>query len=396
MMKKLSKTILIAPILLLSILLIAPATAQASSPFNTNLLATEFTTLQILGTFSGGDQPGPDITSVFVNDNVPVDPKSPMWQDPPQRTVSLNGQNITIPILFNPTVTSLNVRSMNNGTWIGFWLEWADPTKSDAALSTNQFRDSIGVALPVTSARTFIAMGGPETPVNVLHWKADWQTDIDIGHYQDRQDAYPNMAYDLYLGKNEEKGEVLNYDPTTQDFKEQGAGDPRIHVSDLNIDYQPGMKAGAFTGNYWLSKVSPVEELVAEGFGTLTTQKVQNSFGKGVYENGKWNVVIMRPMLTGDMTDKQFKPGEKTNVAFAIWDGGNREVNGRKAVALWHDLIVEAGAASALVEKEPLVVPPAAEGASMTVAAAGIIAAAIVAGAIIFYYARRKSPSITR
>jgi hypothetical protein len=145
-----------------------------------------------------------------------------------------------------------------------------------------------------------------------------------------------------------------------------------------------------------LSKVSPVEELVAEGFGTLTTQKVQNSFGKGVYENGKWNVVIMRPMLTGDMTDKQFKPGEKTNVAFAIWDGGNREVNGRKAVALWHDLIVEAGAASALVEKEPLVVPPAAEGASMTVAAAGIIAAAIVAGAIIFYYARRKSPSITR
>ncbi|MFQ5941026.1 MAG: ethylbenzene dehydrogenase-related protein, partial [Nitrososphaerales archaeon] len=239
-------------------------------------------------------------------------------------------------------------------------------------------------------ARTFIAMGGPETPVNILHWKADWQTDIDLGHYQDREDAYPNMAYDLYIGKNEEQGEVLNYDPETQDFEEQGTGDPRIPVTELNIDYQPGMKAGAFTGDYWLDKVSPVEELVAEGFGTLTTQRTQNTLGKGVYENEIWSVVILRPMLTKDMTDKQFRPGEKTDIAFAIWDGGNREVNGRKSVALWHDFVVEAGVPSAGIGTEPLTVPAPGGGDSTAVVVAGIIAAGIVAAAVIFYAARRR------
>ncbi|MFQ5970563.1 MAG: ethylbenzene dehydrogenase-related protein, partial [Nitrososphaerales archaeon] len=351
-----------------------------------------FTTLQILGTFSGADQPGPTITSVFVNQHVSIDPNSSLWDDAPSATVSLNGQNITIPILFNPTVTSINVRSMNNGTWIGFWLEWADPTESSAALATHQFRDSIGVVFPTTDAKTFIAMGGPNTPVNIMHWKADWQKDIDLNRYQDREDAYPNMALDLYLGADEEKGEVLNYDPKTQDPSEMGTGDPRIPVTELNIDYQPGMAAGAFGGDYWLDKISPIEELVAEGFGTLTTQEQQNTLGKGVYENGIWKVVMLRPMLTGDMTDKQFEPGEKTNIAFAIWDGGNEEVNGRKSVALWHNFEVEQG----VVGQEPLVVPPAAEGASMMVVSAIIIGVAAVAAAVIFYFAKRRAPSITR
>jgi hypothetical protein len=376
---KSKKIMLLGPVVLVTILLLAPLTAQA----------------QILGTFSGGEHPGPDIKSVFVNGSVPIDPNARLWQDAPLATVAVNGQNITIPILFNPTVKSINVRSMNNGTWIGFWLEWADPTESNAALSTNQFRDSIGIIFPASDAKTFIAMGGPNTPVNILHWKADWQKDIDLGRFQDRQDAYPNMAYDLYLGINEEKGEVLNYDPETQDFQEQGAGDPRIHISEVNPAYQPGLAAGNSLSQ--LVKSSPIEELVAEGFGTLTTQKEQNSLGKGVYNDGMWTVVIARPMMTKDATDAQFEPGKNKDIAFAVWDGGNREVNGRKSVALWHNLIVEAGSASALVGEEPLVVSTPEGGDSTALVAAGIIAAAVIAAAVIFYAARRKAaPTVTR
>jgi hypothetical protein len=394
---KSKKTVMLGSIVLLSIVLLTPMAAQAASPFGNDLvLLNGFTTLQILGTFSGTDQPGPDITSKFVNEPIPIDPRAGLWQNMPQATVEVNGQNITIPILFNPTVKSINVRSMNNGTWIGFLLEWADPTESTAALSTNQFRDSIGVVLPATSARTFIAMGGPGTPVNILHWKADWQKDIDLGRYQDREDAYPNMAYDLYLGKNEEKGEVLNYDPETQDFMEQGTGDPRVHVSELNPAYEPGLAAGNTLSQ--LVKFSPIEELVAEGFGTLTPQMQHDSLGKGVYQDGMWKVVIARPMETKDVTDVKFEPGMNTDVAFAVWDGGNREVNGRKSVALWHDLKIEAGAPSALVGEEPLVVQPtpAAQGDYTMVGVAGIIGAAIVAAAIIFYYGRRRAPTITK
>ncbi len=379
------KTILPGSIILLGILLVAPITVQAT-PF--------LTTLQILGTFSGTEQPGPDIRSVFTGQAIPLDPNSPLWQDLPPATVMVNGQNITIPILFNPTVTSINVKSMHNGTWIGFWLEWADPTESSQALSTNQFRDSIGVVMPASDARTFIAMGGPNTPVHIMHWKADWQKDLDLGYYQDRQDAYPNMAYDLYLGINEEKAEVLNYDPATQDPSEMGAGDPRVHISQVNPAYEPGLAAGNSLSK--LVKYSPIEELVAEGFGTLTTQERQNALGNGVYENGMWKVVMMRPMLTGDPTDKQLEPGQTVNVAFAVWDGGNREVNGRKSVALWHDFTIDAipgGAAGPLVVSPP--VAPAA-GDSTGVAIASIIGGAIVAAAVIFYAARRRAPAATR
>lgn len=389
-MEKSTKTILLAPILLLSILLITPSVTQTASGFKTNLaLMNEFTTLQIMGTFSGADQLGPTITSVFVNGPIPIDPNSPIWQDAPPATVSLNGQNITIPILFNPTVASLNVRSMNDGTWIGFWLEWADPSESTAALATHQFRDSIGVVFPATDAKTFIAMGGPNTPVSIMHWKADWQKDIDLGRFQDREDAYPNMAYDLYLGIDEEKGEVLNYDPKTQDPSEMGAGDPSVPVTELNPAYQPGLAAGNTLSQ--LVKFTPIEELVAEGFGTLTPQKQHNSFGKGVWENGIWKVVMLRPMLTGDLTDAQLEPGMETDIAFAIWDGGNQEVNGRKSVALWHDFVIE----SAADGRAPMVVAPAAEGASMMLVSAIIIGGAVVAGAMIFYFARRRAPSPT-
>ena len=363
---KSTKTILLAPIIILSILLMAPIASQA----------------QILGTFSGGD--GPKIRSVFVDQAIPIDPSASLWEKAPAMEAKVMGQNITIPILFNPTVKSINVRSMNNGTWIGFWLEWADPTPSTAALATHQFRDSIGVVLPATEGRTFIAMGGPGTPVNIMHWKADWQKDIDLNHYQDREDAYPNMAYDLYLGNDEEKAEIVGgyNDPTN----------PRHPVTELNPMYEPGLAAGNSLSQ--TVKFSPVEELVAEGFGTLTTQKQQDSLGKGVWENGIWKVVIARPMLTKDATDAQFEPGKNKDIAFAVWDGGNQEVNGRKAVALWHNLIVEAGAPSAVVGQEPLAVPPpAAEGASMMAISAAIIGAAIVAAAVIFYAARRRAPA---
>lgn len=385
-MQKPAKVILLAPILVLSILLFSPIAAKAAMP--------DFATLQILGTFSGKDVLGPELKSVFVNQPIPIDPTASMWQNAPQTKITLMGQNITIPILFNPTVTSLNVRSMNNGTWVGFMLEWADPTESLFALNTNQFRDSIAISLPTTEGKTFIAMGGPGTPVNILHWKADWQKDVDLGRYLDHQDEYPNMAYDFYVGNktmptggNAFQGVVGGYnDPTN----------PRHPVEDVSKMYLPGYAAGNSFSTRDSPRQTPIEELVAEGFGTLTSQEHQDSLGKGVWDNGVWRVVVARSMLTMDLSDAQLQPGQTTSIAFAIWDGGNKEVDGRKAVALWHTLVIEQGVASPLVGKEPLTVPGPSEGASMMLISAIIIGVAVVAGASIFYAARRRAPSITR
>src|SRR3990172_9149544 len=138
-----TKTVLLGPIVLAGILILSPIAVQA----------------QILGTFSGGD--GPKITSIAIDGDLPVDPTASAWDNAPATEFKVMGQNITIPILFNPTVSTVNVRSMNNGTWIGWMLEWSDPSESFMALNTNQFRDAIAVVFPATDAKTFIAMGGP-------------------------------------------------------------------------------------------------------------------------------------------------------------------------------------------------------------------------------------------
>src|SRR5574341_589676 len=318
-----TKTVLLGPIVL-GILILSPIAAQA----------------QILGTFSGGDEP--EITSIAIDGDLPIDPTASLWDKAPATEFKVMGQNITIPILFNPTVSSVNVRSMNNGTRIGWMLEWSDPSESFMALNTNQFRDAIAVVFPVTDAKTFIAMGGPGTPVNILHWKADWQKDVDMGRYLDRQDAYPNMAYDFYVGN---KSQASQGNGRYQGI-EGGYNDPqnpRVPVEDVSKMYLPGYAAGNSFSQRDAPRETPIEELVAEGFGTLTSQQHQDSFGKGVYDNGMWKVVMARAMLTEDPTDAQFHAGKNTDMATAVWDGGNREVNGRKAVALWHTLVIEGG-----------------------------------------------------
>jgi hypothetical protein len=276
------------------------------------------------------------VRSIFVNEPLPVfDPDALAWKNAPPTRITVFGQNITTPMLFNPSITSLESRSMNNGTWIAFFVEWSDSTESAKTLRTEQFRDAIAISFPVTDDRTFIAMGGPNTPVSIAQWKADWQRDIDIG-FQDREDEFPNMAVDLYPHAKDNATGVV---PT----------------EDIDKDFVAGLAADNPLSNP--VKTTPIEELVAEGFGTLTTQTHQDSTGKGIWEDGVWKVIIARPITTPDLSDPQFEPGMKTDIAFAVWDGDNGEVGARKSLSLWNTLLIEAEEDSSEVsppsEEEP-------------------------------------------
>ncbi len=331
MNNKNSKGMFAGLILLFAMMLVSPLPSYAeSAEFEMSNVIKYFSTLQILRSFSG-QEGEPVVRSIFVNEPLPVlDPNALAWQNAPPARITVYGQNITNPMLFNPSVTSLDARSMNNGTWIAFLLEWSDSTDSTKTLRTEQFRDAVAVSFPVTDDRTFIAMGGPNTPVSIAQWKADWQKDIDIG-YQDREDEFPYMAVDLYPHAKDNATGV-------------------VPVEDINKEFVPGLAADNPLSNP--VKLTPIEELVAEGFGTLTTQTHQDSIGKGIWNDGVWKVVIARPAMTPDMSDPQFDPGKKTDIAFAVWDGDNNEVGARKSLSLWNTLLIEAEG------EEPLEVTP--------------------------------------
>ena len=69
---------------------------------------------------------------------------------------------------------------------------------------------------------------------------------------------------------------------------------------------------------------SSVEDLNAEGFGSLTTQAHQDVDGAGNWTNSKWAVVFKRSLSSSDSNDTQFSGG-KTPMGIAIWNGGNKE-----------------------------------------------------------------------
>jgi DMSO reductase family type II enzyme heme b subunit len=85
-----------------------------------------------------------------------------------------------------------------------------------------------------------------------------------------------------------------------------------------------------------------VEDLNAIGFGTLTSQAHQDVKGKGNWVDGKWDLVIYRPLITPDNNDVQFVPGMGTFFNVAVWNGAEGDTNGQKSISIrWHPLKIE-------------------------------------------------------
>ncbi len=86
---------------------------------------------------------------------------------------------------------------------------------------------------------------------------------------------------------------------------------------------------------------SPVENLIAGGFGTLAFKKgAMQVFGKGKWKDRKWSVVFKRT-FNGAKGNAEFIRGKLTPVSFAVWDGGENDVDGRKAVSTWYYVVPE-------------------------------------------------------
>jgi hypothetical protein len=257
-------------------------------------------------------QPRP-LSVPFVKGAIPADPAWGGWKTAPALAVPLGPQAIAQPWALTPSVTRLVVKAAHNGTWIAFRLSWKDATKN-AVMHTDTFRDAVALMLPLGKPAA-ITMGAPGQRVLILHWKADWQEDIDTT-FQDVAQLYPNAWTDWYpFAPGEPPHDVTAWtNPEARRYLTGWVlGNPRS---------QP-------------AKRTAVEEQIAEGPGTLTTGERQSAVGKGVYADGEWRVVIARPFVTGDPNDPAWAPGTPVPVSFAIWDGARGEIGSRKGISNW-------------------------------------------------------------
>jgi DMSO reductase family type II enzyme heme b subunit len=300
-----------------------------------------------------------DIKAVKVSGAIPISADDPFWSERYGPTalkhvvIDMDPQMITNPMWPNPAVKYVFVKAATNGKEIAVHLEYNDATRNDIMVTSQQYKDQAAIMFPVNQSgeEPPFTMGGDGERVNIWQWKATWSNEgTTRGSMQDMEDQYAYMAmgsgsYYMY----EPDGKLSGIDTAHQSgtktgsYKNRGAGD--ISKRSTNIDFGMGQNEGVFnpgraTGNILSDasmRVSAVEDLNAEGFSTLTTQAHQDVDGDGNWRNNRWAVVFKRSLSTGDANDTQFK-GSKTPMAIAIWNGGNKERNGQKAVTQWNTL----------------------------------------------------------
>lgn len=243
-----------------------------------------------------------------------ADPSAPCWNDVPALEVNLIPQAIAVPKLEKAAIECVMVQALQDGQKIAWRLVWSDPTQ-DANVDVSRFGDGVALQFPLASDAP-VTMGAKGKTVHTLYWKALWQKDIDQ-HFQDVEDLHPNMYSEFYWfaqGERPFRVPAAFQDPRAQTwFPAQQAGNP----------------AAVF------DRKEPVQELTAQGFGTLTPQKDQTASGKGLWKNGRWEVVIMHPLTSTSPLDYQFKPGSTGQFAVAVWDGASGNVGARKQYCNW-------------------------------------------------------------
>ena len=70
-----------------------------------------------------------------------------------------------------------------------------------------------------------------------------------------------------------------------------------------------------------------------------TSQLVRS---RGVWNEGRWSVVLIRPLTAEDSAiPVPLKPGDRASLAFAVWDGGHRDRDGMKLITIWQDLVLQ-------------------------------------------------------
>lgn len=262
-----------------------------------------------------------------------LDPASSLWAGAVAVEVPLSAQAVTKPMLAETQIRSVRARALHNGSQLAILVEWSDDTQDDQVVRSEDFRDAVAVQFPLTEGQPFFCMGQAGGNVNIWHWKADWQADLVAR--QDVETVYPNLSVGYYPFTAVLEGAVAD-------------------VSDYtDTDYLTASAAGNLLAS--AMRLSPVEDLMAGGFGTTTAQPdaEQNVGGFGLWDADRWQVIFTRTLSSSEEADVSFGVGQLYPMAFAVWDGSNGERNGQKSTSQWISLEITRPAAAAAVGEEP-------------------------------------------
>ncbi len=249
------------------------------------------------------------IKSRYVEEGgLPSDASDEKWAVVPPQYVGLASQIIQPPRHFLRTIDDIRVRSLYNDAEVVILLEWDDRTES--------MRDESGEA------------------------KYDYKRLSSI--------AFPAINTDQYTHENDNKrGPLKDVNPEPVGVYNDGIAIQFAQKwQELSSPQKPyfihGDKKNGVDIWKWQSD-GTIEEIEGHGMGTLETRadtNVKVPFAK--WNNGRWQVIIKRAMLTEDKEKSaQLESGQNIPMTFFAWDGDAGEVDGRMALSTFYYLMME-------------------------------------------------------
>ena len=230
------------------------------------------------------------------------------WDGVPRLDVPLSAQSVTPPM--GGRGSTMSARAVHDGETLYLLVEWPDASADRSLGRTEDFTDAVAVQFPAAGGTRVPAfcMGDPTAAVNVWQWRAASQADVARGFQGTVKQTYPGAAVDTY---------PFPEDPV----------------------FQPGRAAGNPISD--AERSSAVDNLVAEGFGSLTADPFAAVAGWGQWRDGTWRVVFTRPLQVGRDGNVELYRDTWTDVAFAVWDGAAEERDGMKSVGNFIALDIE-------------------------------------------------------
>ena len=225
------------------------------------------------------------IESGFIDGEIPFSADDSLWINAESSEMPLAGQILIKPGLWNPSINSVIIRSLYNKDNIAFLLEWNDRTNRQVEAFTDAIALEFPVKIPEGARKPSFAMGDSGKQVYILRWEA-YQSDL---------------GKSLLASKEEGTGQ--------KNAKEKTGRDQIV-----------------------------IEEYNARGHKTLKKQPAESQITRGIgqWKNGRWRVLINRPLFSVDKSDTPFEKGKLIPLSLAVWDGSNSEYGGLKSISPWY------------------------------------------------------------
>lgn len=267
------------------------------------------------------------LKSKLVVGNLPNSPDDDVWSTANSVELPLAGQIVASPRFWTPSANSIKIKSMYNKEDIAFLLEWDDMTNEQSEVYSDAVALQFPTKIPEGLKKPYFAMGESGNSVVLWHWRA-YEESLHAdkkGAGDDSETATGGGG--AVAGEQEETGHAVGKGEVTE-------------VKDATEESTEATEAPKEKFKGFMT----IREMNAKGFRNLAVQQSgsQDSKGKGYWKDGKWKVMITRPLVTGDKKiDIQFETGKLIPYALAVWDGSNKEIGGQKSISSWYYLTLE-------------------------------------------------------